>query len=119
MIIEETLQLLQHQLNDTLGDLVQIITLDAQLARPANGKVAIFIEPPELEWPRNEPAPDIIAKIDIIAGTTATQATSVTLIYQALEAIADAGICLTAARPVTFGAANSANLAAYQADITL
>lgn len=61
-------------LEDCLGDLVQIVTADEQKARPLPNKVAVFIEPPELAYKKWGNEPDITWRLDIIAGTMATQA---------------------------------------------
>lgn len=42
---------LMDTLADMLDGLVSSISIDAQLVRPAAGKVAVFIEPPTVEWP--------------------------------------------------------------------
>ena len=103
-------------LEDHLGDLVQIITIDPAAAKPSPGRVAIFIEPPELDYSANwSIAPEIGWKLDIIAGTPATQPTSLDLITDAIETLADNELTIASARPVSFTLPNGAGtLAAYE-----
>lgn len=51
MNIQEQRAALMDTLADMLDGLVSSISLDAQLVRPAAGKVGVFIEPPTVEWP--------------------------------------------------------------------
>lgn len=103
-------------LEDHLGDLVQIITIDPAAAKPSPGRVAIFIEPPELDYSASwTAAPEIGWKLDIIAGTPATQPTSLDLITDAIETLADNDLNIASARPVSFTLPNGAGtLAAYE-----
>lgn len=103
-------------LEDHLSDLVQIITIDPAAAKPSPGRVAIFIEPPELDYSANwTAAPEIGWKLDIIAGTPATQPTSLDLITDAIETLADTELNISSARPVSFTLPNGAGtLAAYE-----
>lgn len=103
-------------LEDHLGDLVQIITIDPAAAKPSPGRVAIFIEPPELDYSASwTAAPEIGWKLDIIAGTPATQPTSLDLITGAIETLADNDLNIASARPVSFTLPNGAGtLAAYE-----
>lgn len=75
-------------LESTLGDLVQIVTTDEAEARPAPGKVAVFIEPPELAYPDWTGEPTITWRLDVIAGTTATQPAAMPLIIDAIDLLA-------------------------------
>lgn len=103
-------------LEDHLGDLVQIITIDPAAAKPSPGRVAIFIEPPELDYSASwTAAPEIGWKLDIIAGTPATQPASLDLITDAIETLADNELNVSSARPVSFTLPNGAGtLAAYE-----
>lgn len=103
-------------LEDMLGDLVQIITIDPAAANPSPGRVAIFIEPPELDYSANwTAAPEITWKLDLVAGTPATQPASLDLITDAIETLADNELNIASARPVSFTLPNGAGtLAAYE-----
>lgn len=58
MTIQEQRTALMDTLTDMLDGLVSSVCIDAQLARPTAGKVAVFIEPPTVEWPTwGEPVP--------------------------------------------------------------
>lgn len=104
------------RLETMLGCLVQIITIDPAAANPSPGRVAVFIEPPELDYSTSwTAAPEISWKLDIIAGTPATQPASLDLITDAVETLADCGLNLASARPVSFTLPNGAGtLAAYE-----
>lgn len=54
--IQEQRAALMATLADMLDGFVSSISIDAQLVRPAAGKVAVFIEPPTVEWPSWGPA---------------------------------------------------------------
>ena len=107
---------LMARLTDMLGNVVQIVTVDPAAAKPSPGRVAIFIEPPELDYSTNwTAAPEIGWKLDIIAGTPATQPTSLDLITDAIETLADTELNIASARPVSFTLPNGAGtLAAYE-----
>ena len=106
---------LMARLTDTLGNVVQIVTIDPAAAKPSPGRVAIFIEPPELDYSASwTAAPEIGWKLDIIAGTPATQPASLDLITDAIETLADNDLNIASARPVSFTLPNGAGtLAAY------
>ena len=70
MNIQEQRAALMDTLVDMLDGLVSSISIDAQLVRPAAGKVAVFIEPPTVEWPSWGP-PEPVWTLDVIAGTPA------------------------------------------------
>lgn len=101
-------------LESTLSDLVQIVTADEAEARPAPGRVAVFIEPPDLAYPDWTGEPTITWRLDVIAGTTATQPAALPLIIDAIDLLARAGLNIARAEPVTFTAGGTASLAAYQ-----
>lgn len=107
---------LMARLTDMLGNVVQIVTVDPAAAKPSPGRVAIFIEPPELDYSTNwTAAPEIGWKLDIIAGTPATQPASLDLITDAVETLADNELNIASARPVSFTLPNGAGtLAAYE-----
>ena len=75
---------LMNTLTDMLDGLVSSVSIDAQLIRPAAGKVAVFIEPPTVEWPSWGP-PEPVWTLDVIAGTPATQPSAVDDILAALD----------------------------------
>ena len=59
MNIQKQRAALMDTLADMLDGLVSSISIDAQLVRPAAGKVAVFVEPPTVEWPSwGPPEPD-------------------------------------------------------------
>ena len=73
MNIQEQRAALMNTLTDMLDGLVSSVSIDAQLIRPAAGKVAVFIEPPTVEWPSWGP-PEPVWTLDVIAGTPAAVA---------------------------------------------
>lgn len=107
---------LMARLTDMLGNVVQIVTVDPAAAKPSPGRVAIFIEPPELDYSTSwTAAPEIGWKLDIIAGTPATQPAALDLITDAVETLADNQLNIATARPVSFTLPNGAGtLAAYE-----
>lgn len=107
---------LMARLTDMLGNVVQIVTIDPAAAKPSPGRVAIFIEPPELDYSTSwTAAPEIGWKLDIIAGTPATQPAALDLITDAVETLADNELNIATARPVSFTLPNGAGtLAAYE-----
>lgn len=107
---------LMARLTDMLGNVVQIVTVDPAAAKPSPGRVAIFIEPPELDYSASWTAtPEIGWKLDIIAGTPATQPAALDLITDAVETLADNELNIATARPVSFTLPNGAGaLAAYE-----
>lgn len=102
-------------LTDTLGDIIQIVTTDAAEARPTPDHVAVLIEPPELAWPSWDETPVINWTLDLIAGTTATQAQALDLITDALQLLAaNTDLNVNSAQPATFMQPNGGTLASYQ-----
>lgn len=117
VVIEQRIRL-AARLHDVLGDFAAVVTDDAQKTRPQAGKVAVLIEPPDLDYPTWGNDPEITWRVDIVAGTAATQAANLALIVRAIDLIAaDPAICLTEARPVTYSLAGVGELAAYQLTI--
>lgn len=100
-------------LADTLGTTITSVGIDAQAIRPAPGKVAIFVEPPTVEYDSWGP-PTTTWTLDLVAGTPATQATALDDIMDALETLASAHLNIKDARPATWNLAGSGSLAAYQ-----
>jgi len=105
---------LQSLLEEMLGDKVQSVSVDPQLAQPTPGKVAIVIEPPELEYTTWVGPPTIRWTLDVVAGTPATQASSLDLIADAIDTLAAKGLNIATASPATFSLAGAGNLLAYQ-----
>lgn len=105
---------LQSLLEEMLGDKVQSVSVDPQLAQPTPGKVAIVIEPPELEYTAWVGPPTIRWTLDVVAGTPATQASSLDLIADAIDTLAAKGLNIATASPATFSLAGAGNLLAYQ-----
>lgn len=100
-------------ITDALGDLAATVTTDSATARPTTGKVAALIEPPTLDWETWTSA-SITWTVDIIAGTAATQADSITLLLQAIDRLAQADVNLDTCVPITWTISGLGNLAAYQ-----
>lgn len=107
---------LMEWLSDHLGGLVQIVTVDPAAAKPTAGHVAVFIEPPELDYSRSwTMPPDVTFRLDVIAGTPATQPAALDLITDAIEMLAEANLNIATARPISFTLPNGAgSLAAYE-----
>lgn len=104
---------LQDTLTDMLGSLVQSVGIDPAEARPTTGRVAIVIEPPEIDYP-TWGDPVVHWTLDIIAGTQTTQASSLDLITDAIELLAAHDLNIERATPITFNLAGVGNIAAYQ-----
>lgn len=98
---------------------MQIVTADEQKARPLPNKVAVFIEPPELTYKKWGNEPDITWRLDIIAGTMATQAPALELVMRAIDLMAEHELNIQAARPVTLSLSGAGDLAAYQLTLNL
>lgn len=113
MNIQEQRAALMNTLTDMLDGLVSSVSIDAQLIRPAAGKVAVFIEPPTVEWPSWGP-PEPVWTLDVITGTPATQPSAVDDILTALDRLAERGLNIQKATPATWNLAGAGTLAAYQ-----
>ena len=113
MNIQEQRAALMNTLTNMLDGLVSSVSIDAQLIRPAAGKVAVFIEPPTVEWPSWGP-PEPVWTLDVIAGTPATQPSAVDDILTALDRLAERGLNIQKATPATWNLAGAGTLAAYQ-----
>ena len=98
---------------DALGDLATFVTTDTQDARPLPGKVAVYIQPPDLAWPSWDDEPDITWKAAVVAGTPATQDAALDLLYQALRRLAERQVNILEAKPVGYQNSAGADLAAY------
>ena len=95
-------------LTDMLGGIVQSVGIDPAEARPTTGHVAIVIEPPEVTYPTWR-------AIEIHwTGTQTTQAASLDLLTDAIELLAEHGLNIERATPITFNLAGAGNIAAYQ-----
>ena len=108
---------LASKFREILGDMDVIVTDDSQQARPQSGKVAVLIEWPDIDYPIWGNDPEITWRVDLIAGTMATQARNLEPISDALDLIAESDLCVIQARPVTFTITNVGDLAAYQLTI--
>lgn len=111
--IKDQREALMDTLIDMLDGLVSSVSIDAQLIRPDPGKVAVYIEPPSVEWPDWGP-PTLTWTIDVIAGTPATQTKAVDDILTALDRLAEKGLNLQKAAPASWNLAGAGTLAAYQ-----
>lgn len=103
---------LQNSLLEALGDAVTNITTDGQLVSPAPGKPSVLIEPPDLtseSWDEIE----AVWKIDVIAGTTTTQALSIFECLDVIDKLVSAKLNIASATAITFRN-NGVNLAGYQ-----
>ncbi|MBU9884436.1 hypothetical protein KSX19_05470 [Bifidobacterium longum] len=100
-------------LTDMVGDLVTVVTIDAQAARPLPGKVAVLIDPPSITY-EGWRFVNSTWTVNLIAGTTATQVESLDLLLPVLERLHDRQLNMKAAKPVTYSLAGVGNLAAYE-----
>lgn len=105
---------LMELLTDALGDLVQRVTIDPAEARPTPGRVAILIEPPALEYETWSPDPVTTWRLDVIAGTMATQSAALDLILAAIDRLASIPLNIQRAAPVTVSLPSGGSLAGYQ-----
>lgn len=99
-------------LTDMLGSLANVVTIDAQDARPLPGKIAALIEPPEITyegWQFTTP----VWTVNLIAGTAATQTDALDLLLDALERLHTRKLNMKEAKPATFSLAGVGDLAAY------
>ncbi|MDU5311835.1 MAG: hypothetical protein E6160_04920 [Bifidobacterium bifidum] len=97
-----------------LGELGAFVTGDVAKARPLPGMVAVFIEPPDIDYPAWGDKPECTWRLDLLAGTPATQAGAFDPITKAIGLLAEAGLNIATARPVTFSLAGAGTLASYQ-----
>ena len=112
MTINDQREDLIERLTDSVGNLLSVITIDAQSLRPLPGKAAILVNPPEIDfegWEIQEARWSII----VIAGTMATQVDALGLILPVIEKLQADHINMHNARPVTY-TNGSGSLAAYQ-----
>lgn len=100
-------------LTDMVGDLVTVVTIDAQAARPLPGKVAVLIDPPSITY-EGWRFVNSTWTVNLIAGTTSTQVESLDLLLPVLERLHDRQLNMKAAKPVTYSLAGVGNLAAYE-----
>ena len=100
-------------LTDMVGDLVTVVTIDAQAARPLPGKVAVLIDPPSITY-EGWRFVNSTWTVNLIAGTSATQVESLDLLLPVLERLHDRQLNMTAAKPVNYSLAGVGNLAAYE-----
>ena len=113
MNIQEQRAALMNTLTDMLDGLVSSVSIDAQLIRPAAGKVAVFIEPPTVEWPSWGP-PEPVWTLDVIAGTPATQPSAAHDILPPPDRPAAKGLNLHKSTPALWSPAGAGTLAAHQ-----
>lgn len=118
-MIEEILEEFMSHVEEVLADTCSVVTMNAAAARPTVGKVAVFVEPPTIQYATQGAEPDVDVSVDIIAGTPITQAGSMNAIFNAMNMLADAGTPISRATPVTFDLAGAGSLAAYQLTISL
>lgn len=110
-VIEERSALIEL-LTDMLGTLANVVTIDAQAARPLPGKVAVLIDPPEIVyegWQFTRPT----WTVNLIAGTMATQTDALDLLLGALERLQARHLNMKDAKPATFSLSGVGDLAAY------
>lgn len=105
---------LMATLTNMLDDLVSSVSTDSALVHPQPGKVAIYVEPPYVEYPTWDRVPDITWTLDLVAGTPATQATALDDIIDAIDRLAAKGLNVNKAQPVGWNLAGAGTLAAYQ-----
>lgn len=110
--LNEQYEILTETLQGLLGNSVTNITVDGQFISPKQGVPSVLIEPPELsveKWSEGEAT----WKIDIIAGTTTTQALSLFDCLTVLDKLIAGNLNIASATPVTY-LNNGLSLAAYQ-----
>lgn len=103
---------LQQRIADILGDSVSNVTTDGQYVSPSPGKPSVLVEPPDIEsdrWKSLTPT----WRIDVIAGSSTTQALSVFDCFAALDKLAEGNLNIASATPITFRS-NGLTLAGYQ-----
>ncbi len=105
---------LMATLTNMLDDLVSSVSTDSALVHPQPGKVAIYVEPPYVEYTTWDGVPDITWTLDLVAGTPATQATALDDIIDAIDRLAAKGLNVNKAQPVGWNLAGAGTLAAYQ-----
>ena len=101
-------------LESALGDLVQVVTADLQDARTTPGRVAVFIEPPDVSYESWNHEPTVTWRLDLTAGTMATQDAAIMLILDAIETLDAHDINIADAKPVTLSLNGAGGVAAYQ-----
>ncbi|KAB7789458.1 hypothetical protein [Bifidobacterium cebidarum] len=116
-LIVEQRDRLAMRLRETLGGMAAVVTDDAQKARPQADRIAVLIEWPDIDYPTWGNDPETTWRVDLIAGTMATQARSLETIGKALDLIAGTDLCVIQARAVTFTLSGVGDLSAYQLTI--
>ncbi len=112
---QDIVQELTELLDGKTDGLICQVTDDSSKVKPALGKVSVWIEPPDYEWPGWWPhEPDITCKLMLVAGTKDTQYQGMRLIHQAMEALYKANLPMRSAVPAGFNLADSGTLAAYE-----
>lgn len=107
--ISEQRTLLQEMLEDCLGDVVTVVTVDSSEVRPLPGRVTALIEWPKLAYPTWDDDPEISWTVDLVAGTMATQAQQFALLTDAISLLVQHQVNVTSCEPIKFN-----DRAAYQ-----
>lgn len=110
--LESQYDSLVEALTEILGEKVTNITVDGQNISPSGHRPSLLIEPPEITSSQWNSA-DVAWKIDIIAGTTTTQATAMFDCLSILTLLLNSSINVANASPISFRN-NGIVLAGYQ-----
>ncbi|KFI84482.1 hypothetical protein BREU_1257 [Bifidobacterium reuteri DSM 23975] len=110
--VRERDQLIE-KLTEMLGDMANVVTLDAQEARPLPGKVSVLIDPPTISFEGWQYV-NRTWRIAIIAATPTTQADAFDLLMEALERLHERHLNMKEAQPASFSLAGVGSLAAYE-----
>lgn len=110
--VREEREALMDLLSGAAGDLVDVVTIDAQEVRPLPGKAVILIDPPEItfdSWQFQKR----VWTVTVIAGTTATQVDALDIIMPVVERLWAHKVNMRTAKPATWTQAGVGSLAAY------
>lgn len=111
--VREEREALMDLLRDAAGDLVDVVTIDAQEARPLPGKAVMLIDPPTITFEGYQ-FQERIWTVNVIAGTTATQVQALDIITPVVERLWARNVNMRSAKPVTYSLAGVGTLAAYE-----
>lgn len=105
---------LSLRIQEAAPDIIAQVTTDPTLVKPSPGKVSVWIEPPDYEWPGWYTEPDLTFRLMVVAGTPDRHLAGLDLIQRAMDALhATHQIGLAKAAPVGFDL-NGRTLAAYE-----
>lgn len=111
--VREEREALMELLRDAAGDLVDVVTIDAQEARPLPGKAVMLIDPPAITFEGYQ-FQERVWTVNVIAGTTATQVDALDIITPVVERLWERKVNMREAKPVSYSLAGVGTLAAYE-----